>query len=207
MLRPWTLTLALVAACSGAPRSAPSPSEHALSGLAAQQVAVLPTYSVRVAPELGWQVPAATQLRQTVDADIAAAFAERGLDKVWVLPAQLAHTARLNSTYATDPYQLAEEPLRAPRLDADTRLPDPLASQIRTLVAFYPNARLVLAPVELRLERVSPTAGRGVLHLVLLDARLSNVKWTGDVASDTTASYGPVISASIAQRLVEIILP
>lgn len=207
MLRPWTLTLVLAGACAGSSRTAPAPAEHTLSGLAAQQVAVLPTYSIRVLPDLDWQVGPANDVRQAVDADIAAALAERGLDKMWVLPGQLAHSAQLNASYATDPYKLAEEPLRAPRLAVDARLPEPLASQIRTLVAFYPNARLVLAPVELRLERVSPTAGRGVLHLVLLDARMSNVRWIGDVPSDSAASYGPAISASIAARLAAIIAP
>jgi hypothetical protein len=207
MLRPWTLTLVLAAACAGSSRTAPAPAPSALAGLAAQQVAVLPTYSVRVMPDLDWRVGPADDVRATADADIAAALAERGLDKTWVLPEQLAHSAQLNASYAPDPYKLAEEPLRAPRLAVDARLPEPLASQIRTLVAFFPNARLVLAPVELRLERVSPTAGRGVLRLVLLDARMSNVRWIGDVPSDTAASYGPSISASIAARLAGIVAP
>src|SRR5262249_274123 len=109
--------------------------------------------------------------------------------------------------YGTDPYALAEEPLRAPTLAIDTRLPEPLASQIRTLVAFQQDLRLVLVPVEVRIEPVKPKGGRGVLRVVVLDARLSNVRWIGDITSDTLESYGPALSASIANRLAGVVSP
>jgi hypothetical protein len=201
----------LTLACHGAPAAAPTPSEHALSGLAAQHVALLPTYSVRVMPGSAWgtAIGRPADLQRVLDADIDAAFDERGLRKSWVFPAALEQSYRRNSTYAADPYALAEEPLRAPTLAVDDRLPEPIASQIRTLVALHDDVRFVLAPVELRLEPVgtAPTsqAGRGVLRLVLLDARLSNVRWLGDVVSDTASSFGPVITASIAARLASVV--
>jgi hypothetical protein len=198
---------AFAAACSGgAAKPAPAPAEHSLAGTAAQHVAVLPTYAVRVMPGLGWSLPSPADMRRQMDADIVAAMDDRGLRKSWVFPEQLAQSYRRNVNYAVDPYELAEEPLRSPALDYDTQLPDPIASQIRTIVALQADVRLVLAPVELRFEKAG-SAARGVLHLVLLDARASRMLWKGDVASDTVTAFGPSITASIAARLAGVIAP
>lgn len=145
-------------------------------------------------------------IERQMDAEIVAAIDERGLRTNWIFPQQLAEAARRNSTYATDPYTFAEEPLRSPQLDYDKPLPEPLASQIRTMVALQQDARLVLAPVELRFEKAG-AAGRGVLHLVLIDARTSQVRWSGDIPSDTVSVFGPAITASIAARLAGVIAP
>jgi hypothetical protein len=64
-----------------------------------------------------------------------------------------------------------------------------------------------LAPVEVRIEPVKPKGGQGILRVVLIDARLSNIRWIGDVPSDTLGSFGPALSASIANRLVGIVSP
>ena len=198
-------------ACRGSsqPAAAPQVAEHALAGLAAQHIIVLPTYAARVMPDLAWNAAVARpgQLQRTLDADILAALEERGLQKTWILPPQLVQSYRRNSTYAADPYTLAEEPLRSPSLAVNARLPEPLASQIRTLVALHDEARLVLAPVELRVESAGEGTGRGVLRLVLLDARASNVVWIGQVSSDAAAVFGPAITASVAARLASAVAP
>ena len=198
-------------ACRGSsqPAAAPQVAEHALAGLAAQHIIVLPTYAARVMPDLAWNAAVARpgQLQRTLDADILAALEERGLQKTWILPPQLVQSYRRNSTYAADPYTLAEEPLRSPSLAVNARLPEPLASQIRTLVALHDEARLVLAPVELRLESAGEGTGRGVLRFVLLDARASNVVWIGQVSSDAAAVFGPAITASVAARLASAVAP
>lgn len=187
-------------------QAAPEPPEHALANLAAQHVIVLPTYAAHAATGLTWKAPSSAELRRAMDAEILSAFDERGLRKSWIFPDQLQAAYRRNSTYATDPYGLAEEPLRSPALAIDQRLPEPLASQIRTMVAFHDDARLVLAPVELVLEPAAG-GGRGVLRLVLMDARLSNVRWIGSVSGDSSATFGPVITASVAAKLAGIVAP
>ena len=58
-----------------------------------------------------------------------------------------------------------------------------------TLVALHQDVRLVLAPVELRIEKAGPTTGRGVLRVALIDARLSNVYWSGEIPSDTASAF------------------
>jgi hypothetical protein len=204
-------TVAVVAACHGGQQaeSVPQAPEHALSGLARQHIILLPTYAVRVAPGLDWSasIGRPIDVQHTLDADIHAALEERGIDKTWVFPAQLEQAFKRNSTYAADPYTLAEEPLRGPALAADARLPEPLASQIRTMVALHDDVRLVLAPVELRLEKAGVSGGRGVLRLVLLDARASNVRWIGQVAGDEAPAFGPVVTASLAARLANVVAP
>ena len=201
------------AGCGGSasqtPAQAPAPRElpdHALSGLAAQHIVLLPTYSVRIAPNLAWSsaVGRPVDVQRTLDADLLAALDERGLRKVWIFPEDLAQSYRRNASYSTDPYGLAEEPLRSSMLAVDQRLAEPLASQLRTLIALHEDARLVLAPVELRLEPAG-TGGRGVLRLVLLDPRMSVPRWIGEVASDPAPAYGPVISASIASKLANLV--
>ena len=202
---------AATSGCHGARQAeaVPQAPEHALSGLARQHIIILPTYTVRVAPGLDWGSTAGrpTDVQRTLDADIMAALEERGLRQTWTFPPQLEQSYKRNSTYAADPYTLAEEPLRSSMLAVDARLPEPLASQVRTLVALHDDVRLVLAPVELRLERAGTNGGRGVLRLVLLDARTSNVRWIGQVAGDEAPAFGPVITASVAARLANVVAP
>ena len=188
-------------------QSVPEPPEHALANLAAQHVVVLPTYTAHLGKGLAWKVPSAAELRRDMDSAIVSAFEERGLRKSWIFPDQLQAAYRRNAPYATDPYALAEEPLRSPALAIDQRLPEPLASEIRTMVAFHDDARLVLAPVDLELEPAPGGAGRGVLRLVLMDARLSNVRWIGSVTGDASAAFDPGIMASVAAKLAGVVAP
>jgi len=158
-------SLGLVA-CKSPPKPL-EPSEHALAGLAAQHVAVLPAYAVKLMPGLGPLDLKPVEFERMLDADLPAAFDDRGIKKGWLFPPDLRSSFRRNSSYAADPDNLAQEPLRSPMLAVDARLPEPLASQIRTLVALHDDVRLVLAPVELRLEPVAgQTGGRGVLRVV-----------------------------------------
>jgi hypothetical protein len=143
-------------------------------------------------------------VQRTLDADLLSALDERGVRKLWIFPEDLQQSYKRNPSYAADPYSLAEEPLRGAGFAIEQRLPEPLASQLRTLVALHEDARLILAPVELRLEPVG-TGGRGVLRLVLVDPRLSVAKWIGEVASDPAPEFGPVISASIAAKLASLV--
>ena len=199
-------SLGLVA-CKSTPPKPPEPSEHALAGLAAQHVAVLPTYAIK----LGTSGPLdmkPVEFERTLDADIPAAFEDKGIKKGWLFPPELRASYRRNSSYAADPDNFALEPLRSPMLAIDTRLPEPLASQVRTLVALHDDTRLVLAPVELRLEPVpGQPGGRAVLRLVLLDARLSNVRWIGEIVSDPSPTLGASITANVAAKLAAAVAP
>jgi hypothetical protein len=201
-----SLILGFLAACGGAkPKTAPEPAEHSLANLAAQHIALLPTYSVRVVPGLGWgSIGRLADVQKTLDADLAAALDEHNVHKTWIYPSDLEQSYKRNPTYAADPTTLAEEPLRSPRLELEQRLPEPFASQLRTLVALHDDVRYALAPVELRLEQAG-TGGRGVLRVILLDARLSKVTWIGEFSSDTASAYGPAITAGIASKFASAV--
>lgn len=200
------LVVGLLVGCGGGkPQTAPEPAEHSLANLAAQHIALLPTYAVHVVPGLTWgSIGRPSDVQKTLDADLAAALDEHSIHKTWIYPSDLEQSYKRNPTYATDPSTLAEEPLRSPRLELEQRLPEPFASQLRTLVALHDDVRYALAPVELRLEKAG-TGGRGVLRVVLLDARLSKVTWIGEFASDTLNAYSPAITAGIASKFASAV--
>ena len=207
------LLLASGLACGGGAKpeaqTKPELAEHSLAGLAAQHIVLLPTYSIRIMPGLAWSaaIGRPVDVQRTLDADLLAAFDERGLRKTWIFPEDLERSFKRNSSYAADPYTLAEEPLRSPALNIEQRMPEPLASQLRTLVALHEDARLILAPVEVRFEPVGSGGGTGraVLRLVLVDPRLSRPTWIGEVVSDSATAFGPVISASLASKLANLV--
>jgi hypothetical protein len=177
----------------------------ALAGVAALPVLVLPTYRIAVSPKLGWTaaIGAPLDAARSLDDEIRAAVQGRGV-QTWTFSDGLEHDYSRNRTYATDPYTLAEEFLRAPSLKDGDRLPEPLASQLRTMVALRDNARLVLAPVDLRIEPAA-AGGQGTMRLVLIDARSSDIRWIGAVRSDAMPMYGPAFMASLGARVADLV--
>ena len=209
------LSLSLAACVGGGqstatPTTAPAPQQRPLAGLAATGAIVAPTSMLHVAPELSWsaQQGGSRELLRALDDDIAAALADRGLKTNWVMPADLALSYKRNPTYAPDPYALAEESLRNSAVGS--RLQEPLASQLRTMIALHENARAVLLPVELRFERADATSsantGRATLRLVLVDPRFSEAKWVGTVTSDTTSADARVLTRSLARGVADLIV-
>lgn len=200
-------SLTLAAACSRGPdpnaQVAPLPNRP-LAGLAGQQVIVLPTHYLRPGDSLGWAEAAERprQLLTELDDEIAFALGERGFRTKWVFPEQLIRSAQRNAAHSPDPRALAAEGLRPlARRRSDGQLGEPLASQLRSLVALH-GARYALFPVELRFEKIGG-AGRAVVHVLLLDARLSRAVWGGDVRGDTASTYGRGVIASAANSLAD----
>lgn len=209
------IVLSWLVACGGGsspstrPATAPVPEQHPLAALASTGAIVAPTFALRTSGDAA----SATQLvvkgnvLRTLDDDIATALAERGLRTNWVLPPDLAVSYKRNPTYAPDPYSLAEDPLRSASVMAGTRLTEPLASQLRTMIALHENARSVLLPVELHLDpAASGNDARATLRLVLVDPRFSEVRWVGTVKSDTASSDPAPLSRSIARAVADLIV-
>lgn len=201
--------MALATACARRGNSdaqiAPLPNRP-LAGLAGQQVIVIPTHYLRPGDSLGWAaaIDRPRQLLSELDDEIGFALGERGFRTRWVLPDQLVRSAQRNAAHSPDPRALAAEGLRPlARRRSDGQLGEPLASQLRALVALH-GARYALFPVELRFEKTGE-GGRAVLHVVLLDARLSRVTWGGDVKGDTASTYGRSLIASAANNLADLI--
>ena len=122
------------------------------------------------------------------------------------MPPDLWRANERKRSYATDPYQLTVNALRAPTFAAASRYGEPLASQLRTMIALHEDTRVVLVPVEVRFERVVPgTGGRAILRATLLDARLTEARWVADVHGDTTSGPARAL-VSVAARLADLFL-
>lgn len=217
-LRFVTTLLVLSAACRGPGASAsstvetgadPQPPARPFAGLVAQQVIVAPTNGLREGDAMGWtrQVPRSRELLRGLDSAIVRELGERGISKQWVFPADLVRAAKSNPSFAQDPYTLSAAGLRAPDVPIGASVGSPLIMQLRTMVALQENARAVLLPVELRFERDS-TAGMGVavLRLALLDGRMGEVRWIGDLRSVPRATFSrEAILTSLSAHLADLI--
>lgn len=130
------------------------------------------------------------------------ALTARGLAPRWILPAELSRAYERNRTYATDPYQLATDPLRAPSFKSGERYAEPLSSQLRTMIALHEDTRYVLIPVDLRFEREG-TGGRAIVRFALLDPRSAEARWVGELPG--AAAQTPSLALdSVADRLADL---
>lgn len=204
----------LLAACRGpaaaTPELEPQPPTRPFAALLAQQVILAPTHALRETDPLGWtrEVPRSRELLRALDSTIVRELGERGISRQWVFPADLVRAARANPSYGQDPYALAAGGLRSGDIPAGTPVGSPLVMQLRTMVALQENARAVLLPVELRFERDSTAAQQGVavLRLALLDGRLGEVRWIGDVRSAPLATFSrDALLTSLAAHLADLI--
>jgi hypothetical protein len=206
---------AAAAATSCGPRqpSEPAPRPRAasarpLAGIAAQRVVVVPALAVREGDPAGWaaRIPRLREFLRVLDDEIAAALAERGLGQAWVFPDQLWRGHSRNPSLGVDPYRLATQPLRGARLAIGDRIPEPVASQLRALVAVH-DARLVLLPVEVffDIDRAAGT-GRTALRLALVDARLAEIRWSGEVRAQRAGMEPDRAQlADVATRLANLV--
>jgi len=207
-----SIVAAVLAGCASPRQSAEPPSDVALSArrplelLAGQSVLVLPTQYLSFGDSLDWKssVTRRAEFLAGLDDEIGFALGERGLSRKWTFASGITRVARANATMVADPHALSAESLRSPT-KIDQHLPDLLGTQIRTLLALE-SGRFVLLPVELKTSSANGT-GVAVLKLVLIDGKLANVKWVGEVASERLRYFSPALSASVASRLADLIAP
>ena len=206
-----TTCLALLATCimgCGGSKSAEQPApiqSRPMAGLTGQSVVVLPTHYLR--PDtIGWAARAARP-RETLaalDSAIERALSSRGFAAGWTFPAALARSAKRNAGYVADPYALAGERLRPQARMADNSLHEPLASQIRGIIAMN-DARFAIFPVELRFEPAGTDSARPVLRVALLDGRTSTVRWAGDVRGSAGAQLDATMFDSLASAVADLV--
>lgn len=201
-----TLAVSVILAChKAAPETAaPKPQVHPLAGIVGQALIIAPIQAVRFAPELGWTaLPGNSATAAALDTVLGQALSTRVGNQQWIYFDALTRSAANNPGYATNPRSLGITPLRAPRWKVGDRLPEPLATQLRTMIALQ-DARLVFLPVELRFDRTPAGLGRPVVHLVLVDPRASVIQWIGDVTGDDLPAFTPAYSALIADRIADL---
>jgi hypothetical protein len=175
--------------------------------LVSQQVVVTPTQMLRETDALGWtaQVPRSRELLRALDDSIRAELAARGVDRQWVFPDALERTSKLNPSYAIDPYTLDARGLVSPAVVAGSRIGGALRTQLRTMVALQESARAVLIPVELRFDRLPSGEGAAVLHVAVVDGRLGDIRWIGDVSSVPSPTFSRALLSSVAAHLADLI--
>ena len=206
----------LIAACASSPKTAqsanaPTPAKVAvypLANFAAQRVVVPPVYTLDQNDPLGWAaaIPRSREMLSQLDSAIATEFDARGLGSMWYFASALEKNYQLNTNYAADPHRLAENPLRGTPEIGKT-YGEPLATQLRTMIALQDGARFVMLPVSVRFEKVGTGGeGRAVLKLVLVDARTTEFLWTGEVKSDPALAFGPAVIASLANHFADLVL-
>lgn len=185
------LAAVVMAGCGGkpAPQQATAPAPTAplpTAGLASNRVPILPFTLVLAEDSLRWEQVLAD--RKTVlaaaDSVLGALLTVRAPEVTWVLPDEVRRQARRSPTFGSNPDQMATAVLRSERL---VQVPDPLRSELRTLVALA-GARYALIPTALIYLRATPDSlgttprsgaavARAELSIVLVDARLGRVGW------------------------------
>ncbi|MGI8402262.1 MAG: hypothetical protein ACR2NS_11770 [Gemmatimonadaceae bacterium] len=202
-----TVAAAILTACaSKPPETGASPvALRPLERMAGQQVLVLPVQYLSSRDSLGWnqQIPDRAAFLATLDDQIEAALSARGLGQAWTFGRAVERASKMNSILMTDARSLSAEWLRG-RVLPEAAVRDPLASQVRGLVGLK-GSRYAILPVELRLESHGGT-GVAILRLVMIDSRLAQIRWIGEVVSDPMTTFSPALTASVAARFADLVL-
>ncbi|HUF30381.1 MAG TPA: hypothetical protein VMM77_06915 [Gemmatimonadaceae bacterium] len=188
--------------------STTAPVGRPLAAMSEQPLILLPARHLRAGDSLGWasRISNEGDWLANVDSEIAFALSERGAGRRWTLPEELARSARRNAAFAPDPSTIAVQAIRPSGRALPPRVPEPLISQLRSLIALRDGVRYALLPVEVRFEPVSGMdGGRAVLNLVLVDVRASEIVWALDVESEPAANLSPALAASLASRLADLV--
>ncbi len=202
--------LATVPSRADAQDKSKTPHQHVLAAFSTRRLMILPTHYLRMGDSLNWagQITDQTAYLAALDDEIAFAFADRGVKKAWVFPAAIDAMVKRNEPYAPDPHAMAAQWLRFPgpkRLPQ--QVPDPIASQLRTLVAMQEGGQLVLLPVELRFEPIPGGMECAVLRIAIFDAVRDKIIYMADIQSDPQASFGPALAASLASHFADQLGP
>lgn len=187
------VTAALLYGCaSSSPAKQQEPAGPAtpLAGLIGRQMLVLPGQFLSVTNAGGGAdiVQGGAALLPILDEEIADAFRKRGVKTNWTFGREITEASVRNGGITGNPRELAAQGIRRVK-SGDTPLPEPLASEIRGLVALT-NARFVVLPLEVNVD----TRGgerKGSVRLLLIDSRTARVTWAEDVL--VTPSRDPLI--------------
>lgn len=189
----WFATvLAGATACGGKSASSQTPTPAPTdplptAGIAGARVPVLPLTLIAAEDSLGWQTTLGNRTAALAVADsiLGSLIKARAPEVNWVLPDELRREARRSPAIASNPDQMGTALLRGEKMEM---MPDPLRSEMRTLVALA-DARYALVPAALVYRRTIGSAdpkglpdGRGrmataELTMVLVDGRLGRIGW------------------------------
>ena len=178
----WCLGVLALVACSAhaqeQPKPLPAVQTLSTGQLAGQTIAVLPITLVVADPTLEsdtlyrpYRERRAALLR--ADSLVGAGLQARGPEVNWVLPPELRKIARRSAGFVDDPDQMGQAVLRSPNL---TKVPDPLRSSLRELVALV-DGRIAMVPASVGFGPEANGQIRADLTLVLADCRNGKILW------------------------------
>ena len=200
------MVLAALVGCGGKsekPPEPPKPSPYlnlpmATPALAGQKVAVLPLTLAVPDTALAGDSLLGSRVKVLAWADsmLLEALMGRAPEVTWVGPAELRRVARRATGLAPDPDRLGHAILRDPTFKM---VPDPLRSQLRTLVALV-DARYCLVPTAAVFLKEPDGRIKTEMMLVLVDARTGSPGWHS-VASATGDTPAQAYRAALANVL------
>lgn len=200
-----TLTIGALA-CAGSKSAAQQPAlsgAQPLAGFAAQKVAVMPVQFVRADSSGSVHAADWAGVRKALDDSIGAAIAERGIGKKWAYAADIERMAKRNAVYVSDPYALGAGGLRTRPLKPEEPVSPVLVNNLRSLIALG-DSRFALIPVELSFAHKGAES-RASLRLVLVDGRVGQVVWSGDIAGEPATAFGAATIGALAQRVADLV--
>jgi hypothetical protein len=177
-----------------------------LERMAGQEIVVFPVQYLSLTDTLGWQqqIPNRAAFLAALDDQIEAAMSARGLGKAWKFGREVERASKVNSMLIADARSLSAEWLRG-RVLPETTVRDPLQSQVRGLVGLK-GSRYALLPVELRIENRGNGTGVAILRVVMIDSRMAQIRWVGEVVSDPARALSPALTASVATHFADLVL-
>lgn len=169
----------------------------------AQRVSVLPVQLLRADSTAPLRAPGWPAARRELDDSIGAAMAERGVGRRWAYAADIDRLAKRNTGYVSDPYALGAAALRNRTFKPGEQAPALVIGNLRSLIALG-DSRFALVPVELSF------AGTGadrmaVLRLFLLDGRIGQVIWFGDVAAPAATTFGSAEAGVLGRAVADLV--
>ncbi len=200
-----SLGLALIAsmACAsgGSGASDPNNDSASLAGYAGRAVLVLPLQQVSENPGVtSSRSYAAMAFREAMDYEIRFAFGDSPPAR-WVFGPAIIESSRRNIGVSADPLKLSVDGLTEKLPEPEESVSETLRTQLRQLIALT-DARYVLLPVNVRSVNSGSTGmRRATMRVVLIDARLAQVRWAEDISTEPAPALNRSVAASLASRL------
>lgn len=171
----------------------------AIPALAGQTVAVLPLTSLMRDSLLGKDStlgPWGTRVTgiRRFDSVFGGFLQDNIIDTRWVLPDDLRKMSKRSGGYVPDPDLLGHAALWNPRIEK--KVPEPVQSRLRNLSAIS-GARTILIPTGTRFERDTTGMLKAQVGLVLVDARIGEIRWR-----TYTKGVGPTPDAAVRSALM-----
>jgi hypothetical protein len=205
---PEPAPLAVATADTAARAPAPPAKVPAVFGAyASRMVVVFPLQRYAVG-DSGWLMASSATGRPRaalMDTALTIALRDRGLDGTWSLTPNTSRVAQREVMNRTDPRGLSTVGLGPSRRRNDVDLREPLASQLRAIIAMVPEARIILLPIETRVVATASGQKQATLRIALLDGRMATVLSFPDVVGAPAPDERAALQ-SAAMRFADLVI-